>query len=214
MSRYHDLNDQLSGLNIEEEENTAFTFEDEVEDEINKQFLNRDTEEQTKEWGSWLRAQPRRNSGPVKSKWLREDGDSDWEERQGRVQVNAKSKESSLNIPENQSTAGNHLQIGGSKSYPSVVANQITDFQGGKIDSNFVGGPEEEEVIGLHLTERKRMRGGPDNLETMDTEGGLKIVTVKVQTIGTSDVELSKMDCSSSSKHDLATLALQASQQP
>lgn len=68
-------------------------------------FLNRETEEQTKEWGSWLRAQPRRNAGPVKSKWLREDGDSDWEERQGRVKVNTKSKESSLKIPENQKSA-------------------------------------------------------------------------------------------------------------
>lgn len=40
-------------------------------------FLNRDKDEVNKEWGSWLRAQPRRNSGPAKSKWLSEDGDTD-----------------------------------------------------------------------------------------------------------------------------------------
>lgn len=40
-------------------------------------FLNRDKEEVTKEWGSWLRALPRRNLGPARSKWLREDGDTE-----------------------------------------------------------------------------------------------------------------------------------------
>lgn len=31
-----------------------------------------------KEWGHWLRAQPRRAAGGGKSKWLREDGDGEW----------------------------------------------------------------------------------------------------------------------------------------
>lgn len=37
--------------------------------------LKAGSEEVSKEWGSWLRAQPRRLTGGVKSKWLRHDGD-------------------------------------------------------------------------------------------------------------------------------------------
>ena len=39
MSRYNDLNDQLAGLDIEDEENAAFTFEGVVEEEVNKYEL-------------------------------------------------------------------------------------------------------------------------------------------------------------------------------
>lgn len=39
MSRYNDLNEQLAGLDIEDEENTAFMFEGEVEEEVNKYDL-------------------------------------------------------------------------------------------------------------------------------------------------------------------------------
>lgn len=38
-------------------------------------FLNRGKEEVEKEWGSWLRAQPRRTASQAKSKWLWEDDD-------------------------------------------------------------------------------------------------------------------------------------------
>lgn len=39
MSHYSDLSDQMSNLNVEEEENVAFSFEGEVEEEINKYEL-------------------------------------------------------------------------------------------------------------------------------------------------------------------------------
>lgn len=44
-----------------------------------RKFLSRENDSEIKEWGSWLKAPLRRASGPVKSKWLREDGDADWE---------------------------------------------------------------------------------------------------------------------------------------
>lgn len=53
-------------------------------------FLNRGNDDAIKEWGSWLRAPPRRVAGTVKSKWLREDCDTDWEARQGRFKINVK----------------------------------------------------------------------------------------------------------------------------
>ncbi|XP_074327332.1 uncharacterized protein LOC141665252 [Apium graveolens] len=37
-----------------------------------------------KEWGSWLRAPPRRGLSQARSKWLREEGDVDWESKFGR----------------------------------------------------------------------------------------------------------------------------------
>lgn len=34
-------------------------------------------------------------------------------------------------------------------------------------------GPENEELDGLHILDRKRLRGGPDKYDVMDTPGGL-----------------------------------------
>lgn len=39
-------------------------------------FLNREKNEVDKEWGSWLRAQPKKLASQAKTKWLREDGDT------------------------------------------------------------------------------------------------------------------------------------------
>ncbi|KAL8128305.1 hypothetical protein AgCh_015044 [Apium graveolens] len=65
-------------------------------------FLNRENDSEIKEWGSWLRAPSRRAPGPAKSKWLREDGDTDWELRQGRVNDSKKSGENRFENPGNQ----------------------------------------------------------------------------------------------------------------
>lgn len=56
------------------------------------------------------------------------------------------------------------------------------------------------------------MRGGPGQLETMDTEGGLRNgddINMKVINM---EATLSGKDCAASSKNDLATSAMQASQ--
>lgn len=43
-----------------------------------KKKFDASSENVNREWGSWLRAPPRRVAGAPKSKWLREDGDGDW----------------------------------------------------------------------------------------------------------------------------------------
>lgn len=49
----------------------------------------------------------------------------------------------------------------------------IVDFQGLGANSKSLIGPAEDELIGLHIADRKRMRGGPYNYEVMDIGGGL-----------------------------------------
>lgn len=53
-------------------------------DRFCRRFINRKGDEGIKEWGSWLRAPPRRLAGQERSKWLREENDAGWEARIGR----------------------------------------------------------------------------------------------------------------------------------
>lgn len=75
---------------------------------------------------------------------------------------------------------------------------------------NFESGPSEEELIGLHLVDRTRMRGGPNSYETMDITCGLGMFSEKVENVNDSDIALSGMDCSTSSSTKLAKLVKQA----
>lgn len=138
------------------------------------------------------------------------------EERQGRVKVNAKSKEGSRGNVGNQLVqerkSRTQLQITETESHPINEGNKLTLFKGGKANSNIDDGPEEDEFIGLELVERKRMRGGPTSYEIMDTEGGLRMEAGNKQNIVNPNIVLSEMDCSTSSPIELAKLALQASQ--
>lgn len=61
-----------------------------TEDIVGK-FLDKTNETFIKEWGGWLRAPSHRSTCPVKSKWLREEGDVGLEGRVGRVNINPKS---------------------------------------------------------------------------------------------------------------------------
>lgn len=179
-------------------------------------FLNREKDDVDKEWGSWLRAQPKKLASQAKSKFLREDGDTAWEERQGRVN-------GSMNLGDNRCVNSGsqltqrrnlraQLQISGCEIYPKIVENKLTSHKEDNVNLNYVNGPENDELIGLELADRKRMRGSPSMYEIMDTEGGFKAVIQKEKQTVQLDGELSKMDCSSSSKNELATLAQQASQ--
>lgn len=49
-----------------------------------RKLLDKTIGEASREWGTWLRAMPRRASGQTKSKWLRDEGDADWEKQIGR----------------------------------------------------------------------------------------------------------------------------------
>lgn len=63
-------------------------------DRFCRKFLDKRSEEVDREWGSWLREPPRRVAGQAKSKWLREEGDADWEARSGRNNSFLKSRDS------------------------------------------------------------------------------------------------------------------------
>lgn len=56
-----------------------------------KKFLSRASDEGSQEWGSWLRAPPRRTGGQARSKYLRGDDDAGWEACQGRYGTGPKS---------------------------------------------------------------------------------------------------------------------------
>ncbi|KAL8106742.1 hypothetical protein AgCh_023488 [Apium graveolens] len=45
--------------------------------------LEAGSDEVSKEWGQWLRAQPRSAAGGTRSRWLRDDGDGDWGRKTG-----------------------------------------------------------------------------------------------------------------------------------
>lgn len=77
--------------------------------------------------------------------------------------------------------------------------------------SNIESGPDGDELTGLLVADRKRMRGGPDNYDTMDTPGGLGPVSNPNVSNKTADGGLSGLDCTSSNNSQLATLAKQAS---
>lgn len=142
-------------------------------------FLEKWDEEISKDCESWLRAPPRRSSGPARSKWLREEGDFGWEERADRGGACPKSQEFSFGRPANQlnqmSNFRDAVQQTGIKDYPIKVVNSITTNQGFSINSNLDYGPDDDELIGLELSDRKRLRGGPDTKETMNTASGLSM---------------------------------------
>lgn len=103
----------------------------------------------------------RRARGPVKSKWLREDGDTDWEQRQGRVNDSKKSGGNSGVNPGNQLTKGSisrfKMQSVTTEISPFNVENKCAELQDGSVNSNLDNGPEEDELDGLQIMERKRM---------------------------------------------------------
>lgn len=182
-----------------------------------RRFLEKGNEEISKDWGSWLRAPSRRTAGPAKSKWLREEVDSRWEERVGRVNVDPKSQEGSNDKGGNHLITRNEVQMSiqqpGIISHPTTMIIKTATNQELGANSNSGYGREDDELIGLHLTDRKRMRGGPESYEVMDTAGGLVTGPGNNKIVTNSDNTLSGTDCVLSFNNDLAKLATQASQQ-
>lgn len=87
-------------------------------------------------------------------------------------------------------------------------------LQAGNANLNLIDGPEEGGLDGLQVTERKRLRGGPDNYEVMDTEGRLNYPTIQAHILLNTDAVLSGTECAISSTSEMTKLANQASQQP
>lgn len=122
-----------------------------------RKFLERHSDSSEKDWGSWLRAPSRRSSGAVKSRWLREDDDSTWEDRQGRVNVKSQAGEGRSEIRGdhiiNMSNFRSQLKLSGTESYPLVVDNRKELIKEGNIILNSELGPDEDELIGLEITD-------------------------------------------------------------
>lgn len=171
-----------------------------------RKFLDKTEGVMEREWGNWLKAPPRRMVGPVKSKWLREDGDMDWEDRAGRSKFRGGSYDKDGNCFSQTSNQGDKdkvvMQAGNSHQLLKLGANnEVQD-----LNSNLNDGLEEDELSGLNIVDRKRLRGSPDTYEVMDTPGGLKGGIGHIGPNNQNGVALSNSDCVR-----LATLALQAS---
>lgn len=169
--------------------------------------LESNVHEVAKEWGSWLRAPPRRAAGQEKSKWLRDERDEDWGKNLGDDnyyqqfsggQMDGTVKENSQKRYHRANLHGG-VTISGSKD---MIEN--SNFPSSKQAVIQFNGPTDEELNGLNIEERKRRRSGPSDSVFMDTECNNKELHT--------DAVLSNKDCAASSTNVLAMIALQASQ--
>lgn len=181
-----------------------------------RKLLDKRSEETSREWGSWLRAPPRRVAGQPKSRWLRDEGDVDWEARKGRDNNIPQSGGSGYDrggnqgIQKSNSSYGMHgnrnlIQLKDKGPMTAVTSDLVNK-------SNHYIGPDEDELSGLNIVERKRPRGGLGSYDTMDTKGHLQRATKETSSGLITEATLSGRDCVVSSENVLATLALQASQ--
>lgn len=169
--------------------------------------LEADTEEVNREWGPWLRSQPRRVVGGSRSKWLREDGDGDW----GRQVGTGSSKAGSQGV-QNPNFVHYGMSSRGARDQTTIFADNQGKFNLRDINqshkegnSNVVGldGLDLEEQNGLIFEERKRRRS-----EFQVNAAQLNKYTTSM------DSTLSGTDCLETSLILLAKLTKQASQTP
>lgn len=162
---------------------------------------NRDGERKY-EWGTWLRAPPRRAAGQSTSKWLREEGDADWVGRIGR---------------ENRTAGSSGVNLGKQDNVEVVRRDFRNNFELQTVAPNLVNpnviiGPENEELIGLNIEGRKRSRTGHETQITMDTDRALQITGFTANNNALFEANLSQGDCVARDKTNMAELAMQASQ--
>lgn len=168
-----------------------------------KKKLEGTSNEVLREWGSWLRAPPRRGAAQGRSKWLREENSEEWG---GNLGMDKDHGFQNLNVAR---SAGNEREKG--KGVITNTSNQgfanneisMATEGAGKNNSNCMDGPGLDEMDGLDLEERKRKKVGLN--ETMDLDKNFGIAK--------SGSELSNVDCTGPSSFVLATVAQQASQE-
>lgn len=154
-------------------------------------------------------------AGQNTSKWLRAEGDADWEERIGRENNFSKSTggnngedKMEVSIRRDLRRKGYEISaISGSEVFQKDLTGNPRDLQ----FSNTSTGPREDESIRLNIEGRKRSRSGHETNVTMDTEGALQIAGFAAIDYAPLDATLSNVDCSATVQTDLATLAKQAS---
>lgn len=167
------------------------------------------------EWGSWLRAPPRRGAGQGNSKWLREEDDVGWAERVGRgTNCPIVSGENSGDRDrggvlgrDGRSTGEEDSKIISSK----IIQSGSLIISGAQSFVQITNGLFEEEDIGLNIEDRKRQRIGPLSKGPMDTDDVILNEEQGNISIQLNEAVLSHIDCTISNKNDVATLAVQAS---
>lgn len=145
-------------------------------------------------------------AGGGKSKWLKEESDSGWENRFGKDEVKARS--SGIQKPDIMQSSthavsgfGNVVGVATNQGLSVVVGNNLNLLEG-KPGKTLVDGPEDDELDGLPLEERKRQRSEAHVYSNMDFDKVNK----------TTDAVLSHNDCTKSHSTYLAQLVRQASQ--
>ncbi|KAL8127116.1 hypothetical protein AgCh_014146 [Apium graveolens] len=143
-------------------------------DRFCRRYIDKRDGDGTNEWGAWLREPSWRGAGQSSSKWLREEGDADWEERIGCE--NSNQRFGGVNFGSNDRGIIIRSEMWdneGKSTTNSVVAGQQQDniFMTRETESSKISfGPGEEESIGLITEARKRSRTGHETKGTMDIE--------------------------------------------
>lgn len=160
-----------------------------------------------REWGSWLRAPPRRAAGQERSKWLRDERDEDWGGNLGSDNYQQQFSEGQGSGKDREILQRrdyrNNMHVG-AKFLGSNMLVENSKVEAANLKSNNSIGPSEDELIGLTVEEKKRKRNGPIQDVAMLTDGN--IVSINPEVV------LSNMDCSTSSSTLLAKSAQQTSQ--
>lgn len=163
-----------------------------------------------RDWGSWLRAPPRRVGMQGKSKWLREEDDLEWEARVGKDNCQEKIKEFDLQDKGKLVMVGRNSRdmmsdLGG-KQISKVFSNS---HDGPSQDKAGGIGLDQEELDGLNIEARKRSRNEIGYTVLKETSVGLENM---VNSDTNMEATLSISDCVVSSSLVLAKPVMQASQ--
>lgn len=134
------------------------------------------SDEGVKEWGSWLRAPPRRVAGQSQSKWLLDENDDTWEDRIGKETNNLdnlggnnlKKRKEIRKESNNRDLIVTETRAGIGKTNSLVHAK----IQGYTIASNMLYRLNEDDNVGLQLEERKRRRSEVEEVGRMEIDMG------------------------------------------
>lgn len=178
---------------------------------------NKDGDDGVKEWGSWLRAPPRKVAGQTQSKWLRAENDDTWEDRIGgdsnkQHQSGGKSEKKGKEIRK-ESDHRDMVVMKGGVNRNTTNSSLAPKFQGFNTTSNLLYGLNEEDNVGLQIEERKRRRSEIEEVGLVDTVMGLQTNVMNVEQ-NTRGAAISAEDLVEPRNNVLAELARQASHQP
>ncbi|XP_074327248.1 uncharacterized protein LOC141696272 [Apium graveolens] len=178
-------------------------------DRFCRNAMEKGVEVVTKEWGSWLRAPPRRVAGQVQSKWLRDEGDDTWEARIGREnfagEVFSNKGKEIMKVSDHRVGSATNVREG-SKQIDINGAN----FKGYLTTSNILYELNEEDGEDIQLEDRKRRRGVTDGLGHMEIDSGQQLNIVQAIQ-NQEEAAISNGDLSVSNQTSPAELAKQAS---